>query len=177
MDRTMRLLVGFVGALVTIALAGFVTAWTGVVNVSASEQNELLDRFLGYASGRSLARHAEELTNPFAKDSAAIAEGLFLYRKNCLVCHAAPGLKRADFAAGLNPPAPSLTLKRTQSKSDGQLLWVLSNGIRMTGMPAFSSTLEKNDLWKIVSFVRHLDQLADDELKKLGATRPETKGR
>jgi mono/diheme cytochrome c family protein len=85
------------------------------------------------------------------------------------MCHGAPGVEESEFGQGLNPPAPDLTLPVIQKMSDGELFWIVSNGIRMTGMPAFSPTHKPEEVWKIVSFVRHLPELTDEEQKALGA--------
>jgi mono/diheme cytochrome c family protein len=51
--------------------------------------------------------------------------------------------------------------------SDGQLYWVVSQGVRATGMPAFSPTHSPQEIWQIVSFVRHLPKLSDAEVAEL----------
>ena len=73
---------------------------------------------------------------------------------------------------GLNPPAPNLALSDTQSRTDGQLYWITSHGFRMTGMPGFAPTHEPQDVWKMVSFVRHLPKLTDEERERLRAGLP-----
>jgi mono/diheme cytochrome c family protein len=47
--------------------------------------------------------------------------------------------------------------------SDGELFWVVSHGIRATGMPAFSGARDEKDIWKIVAFARRLPQLTEEE--------------
>ena len=56
---------------------------------------------------------------------------------------------------------------------DGELYWIVSNGIRMTGMPAFSSTHTSDEIWKIVAFVRHMPELTEEEQHVLKAGRDE----
>jgi mono/diheme cytochrome c family protein len=57
--------------------------------------------------------------------------------------------------------------------SDGEMFWVIANGIRMTGMPAFSPTHDENELWHLVAFVRHLDHLTEKEEAQLKEERTE----
>ena len=97
-------------------------------------------------------------------------EGLDHYRENCVVCHGAPGVDAGEIGEGLNPPAPDLTLPRIQARTDGELFWIVGNGIRTTGMPAFSPTHKPEQIWKIVAFVRHLPELSDAELESLRAS-------
>ena len=61
----------------------------------------------------------------------------------------------------------TLTLTKIQKRSDGELFWILQNGIRMTGMPAFGPTHKDEELWKMVAFLRHLPELSDEEQKAL----------
>ena len=84
-----------------------------------------------------------------------------------MLCHGAPGVDASEAGEGLNPPAPDLTLARIQKRTDGELFWILQNGIRMTGMPAFGPTHKDDELWKMVAFLRHLPQLTPEEEKAL----------
>jgi mono/diheme cytochrome c family protein len=68
---------------------------------------------------------------------------------------------------GLNPSAPSLDEPDIQQLSDGQMFWIIQNGVRWSGMPAFGMTCKDDEIWKIVSFVRHLPQLTPEEKGKL----------
>ncbi len=63
---------------------------------------------------------------------------------------------------GLYPPAPDLRADETQRLSDGELLYIIKNGIRFTGMPGWGGDNEDN--WKLVLFIRHLPELSDKEL-------------
>jgi mono/diheme cytochrome c family protein len=66
-----------------------------------------------------------------------------------------------------------LDMDDVQRMSDGQLFWVISNGVRATGMPAFSPTHSPDEIWKIVAFVRHLPKLSDAEVASLKKGREE----
>jgi len=107
--------------------------------------------------------------NPFAGDRAAAVEGLAEFRESCLGCHGARTIAPAEFAAGLNPGAPALDSPDIQAMSDGELFWVVSNGIRATGMPAFSGGNDEKQIWKILAFVRRLPRLTAEETKSLRA--------
>ncbi len=158
---------GVVAAFFLAAIGGFVVAWSGIVNVSAVGDGGLMDRFLAYASSQSIHRHAGTELNPFANDPQALRDGLAHYKENCLACHAASGIDRSEFARGLNPPPPKLTAPSVRDASDGELFWVVSNGIRSTGMPAFAPTHSEEEIWKIVAFVRHLRDLSAEEAEAL----------
>ena len=73
----------------------------------------------------------------------------------------------SEIGEGLNPPAPDLTQPSVQSKTDGELFWIVQNGIRMTGMPAFGPTHKDEELWTLVAFMRHLPELTRAEEAEL----------
>jgi mono/diheme cytochrome c family protein len=166
----MRLFIlGVLSVLVVSLVLGLLLVSSGILSVSALREGGVMDDLLGHVSRRSIAHHAEERANPILDDRTTRAVGLLHYKTNCLPCHGAPGVEGSEFAKGLNPPPPDLTADATQSMSDGELFWVVSNGIRMTGMPAFSPTHDENELWKIVNLVRHLGELTESEATQLAA--------
>ena len=140
----------------------------GMMDMSASAKPGLLEKiFAPWAFTNSMEKRAPDTKNPFANDSSAQVSGMGHYRENCVMCHGAPNVEPAELAAGLNPPVPKLDTDDAQSLTDGQLFWIIKNGIRMTGMPAFGETHSDAEIWHIVTFVRHLPKLTDAEGKTL----------
>ncbi|MFN0149629.1 MAG: c-type cytochrome [bacterium] len=155
---------GFVGVLV-LAL-GIVGAalLTGAFDFSATTTpNALEERLSRFVLNRSIERRAPRTTNPLPSSREVMEEGLSHYRTNCLQCHGAPGVEPFELAKGLNPPPPDLSAPAVQSRSDGELFWIVSHGIKMTGMPGFGPTHSDKEIWAIVGMVRHLPQLTDAE--------------
>ncbi|MEO8189101.1 MAG: cytochrome c [Acidobacteriota bacterium] len=152
--------------LVGLIIAGVVGA--GVYNVAATASPSRLEsRVSQFALNRSVARRAPAAKNPQPAAPETWKVGLVHYRENCVMCHAAPGVDPAELGMGLNPPAPDLTLPRVQARPDGELYWLVANGIRTTGMPAFSPTHKPEQIWQIVAFLRHLPELSAEEQKSL----------
>ncbi len=166
----MRFLLGIVFGLLLAALGAGVVGWTGVYNVAASSPPGKLETKLAtLALNRSVQKRAPVKKNPLSSSPDVLRTGLAHYRENCVVCHGAPGVDASEFGEGLNPPAPDLTLPRVEQRPDGEMYWIVSNGIRMTGMPAFSPTHKEEEIWKILAFVRHLPELTPEEQKELKA--------
>ena len=154
-----------------VLCAGIVLA-AGLVDFSASTPpGRLEERLATFAINRSIERHASKGTNPLARSPAAIAAGLALFRTHCVACHGAPGVDPTEGGASLNPPAPGLTLARVQARSDGELQWIVSNGIRMTGMPAFGASRSDEDIWQLVAALRRLPRLSPEERHMLARER------
>jgi mono/diheme cytochrome c family protein len=124
-----------------------------------------------YALNRSVARHAPKAGNPLAARPEAVAAGLALFRTRCVACHGAPGVDPTEAGASLNPPAPGLTLPRIQARPDGELFWIVSRGIRMTGMPAFGPSQSETEIWQLVAALRQLPRLTEGEHRALAAGR------
>jgi mono/diheme cytochrome c family protein len=173
----MRFLFGVLVGIIGVFVAGYFIAMSGNISVAATNRggiNDKIDSFLNAVSDRSIEKHASKKTNPFAKDPAAAATGLLHYKENCLSCHGAKDIDGEELSKGLNPAPPMLDMKDIQNRSDGELFWIISNGIRATGMPAFSPTRKEDEIWKIVSFVRRLPKLTDEEVAKLKAATEES---
>ena len=129
---------------------------------------------LGAFLGRhvfGVRRHAPKVANPLARSPAAVAAGLVLFRTHCVACHGAPGVDPTEAGASLNPPAPGLTAARVQARSDGELKWIVSNGIRMTGMPAFGASRSEGEVWQLVAALRRLPKLSSEERHMLARER------
>lgn len=95
--------------------------------------------------------------NPFAPTAENVREGQRDFSHYCIACHGLDGQNTGvPFAAAMSPPVPSLASPEVQGFSDGQLKWVIENGIFPSGMPASRGMLNHDEMWRIVLFVRHL---------------------
>jgi mono/diheme cytochrome c family protein len=166
----MKVFGGILFGILIVFGAAFLIAATGSFNVSATASvGKLERRITAFTLERSVARRAPKQKNPFAASPEVLKAGLAHFKENCVMCHGAPGVPESEAGMGLNPAAPDLTLPAIQKMSDGELYWIVGNGIRMTGMPAFSLTHKPDEVWKIVAFVRHLPEISADEQKVLKA--------
>jgi hypothetical protein len=107
-------------------------------------------------SGRRPAYSFEEAS--LLRMPVSTPDGAELYRVNCAMCHASDGhaqtrVAEAFRAAGAVPPV-DLASARVRERSDGQLLWIVANGLG--GMPPFGSLLREDELWRVVRTVRQV---------------------
>jgi mono/diheme cytochrome c family protein len=91
----------------------------------------------------------------------ATAENIHAGRENfshyCFACHGLDGQNTGvPFAEKMSPPVPRLTSPAVQGYTDGQLKWVIDNGIFPSGMPASKGVLNDDEIWQIVVYVRNL---------------------
>jgi mono/diheme cytochrome c family protein len=167
---------GMITMLILVIVVPLLVAALGIVNVSAQGSWGPLDPLLDFASSRSIAFHGKDQTNPYANDPEAIETGMHHYKEMCVVCHSAPGLDKSEIAEGLNPGAPNLASPDSQEMTDGQIFWIIANGVRSTGMPAFEEADDVETRWKIVAFVRHLPHITDAERRFLAPAEEEEGG-
>lgn len=125
---------------------------------------------------RSLAIPAgvSEQRNPIPRSPESLADGRAHYADHCVVCHAADGSGTTEMGQGLWPKAPDMRLPATQALSDGDLFWIIENGIRFTGMPGWGTGTQEgaNASWHLVHFIRHLPDISPAELEGIEALTP-----
>jgi hypothetical protein len=107
---------------------------------------------------------ARSLSNPFANDAAAWRPANPVFQEHCALCHDSDGRGRAKVGQRLYPRAPDMAAAATQELTDGELFYIIRNGVRLTGMPGWSDLLNEEESWRLVSFVRHLPRLTPEEL-------------
>lgn len=95
--------------------------------------------------------------NPIPTTADKIEVGKQAFGFYCVVCHGRDGQSTGvPFAASMSPPIPSLASAEVQRYSDGQLKWIIANGLSPSGMPASRGILSDDDMWTIVVYLRHL---------------------
>ena len=95
--------------------------------------------------------------NPFPATAENIHRGQLNFSNYCMVCHGLDGQKTGvPFAERMLPPVPDLNSADVQRYTDGQLKWIIDNGIAPSGMPASKGILNDEEIWQIVVFLRHL---------------------
>jgi mono/diheme cytochrome c family protein len=108
---------------------------------------------------RSVRQRSEHIAVPSLGARHQVVRGHALYREHCEQCHGGPGVAPKPFALGMTPtPANLAHTAREWPAAD--LFWVVKEGIKMTGMPAWSFRLHDDDLWALVAFMRELPRLS-----------------
>ena len=162
----MRFFAGFATAFVVGALGAFLVIVSGAYNVAAVVPHTELERvILNLTMRYSVLAHAgKELQEAWSEDQ--VREGFKEYDDMCVVCHGAPGKERSNISKGLRPEPPNLA--ETSKRWNGaQLFWIIKNGVKMTGMPAFGPTHQDEQIWNIVGFVRRLSNTSAQEFRDM----------
>lgn len=112
--------------------------------------------------------------NPVALSPTVLKEGLEHFADHCAGCHANDGSGDTQIGKHVYPRVPDLRRKEIQAMSDGELFFVIHNGIRFTAMPAWGNGDRAQDRgsWKLVHAIRHLPQLTREELDHMKSLNP-----
>lgn len=115
--------------------------------------------------------------NPLPASPEHIAAGREHYQHYCTGCHGPDGSGQdTPFGRGLFPKPPDMRAETTQSLTDGEILYIIVNGVRFTGMPAFGTGTEdakgEELAWQLVHFVRQLPKLTPEQVEEIKASSP-----
>ena len=106
---------------------------------------------------RHITVKGKDERNPLPDSAETQRDGREAFGHYCVVCHGLDGQNTGvPFAENLSPPVPSLASRQIQAYSDGQLKWIIENGIAPSGMPASHGILNDDEMWSIVVYLRHL---------------------
>lgn len=159
-------------ALILAALAGLTVVYAGLFNVSALWKDPALVQWvLNETRENSVSSRAVSIEVPDLSDAQQVEDGFRSFREMCAICHTPPEASDSPTAQGLNPEAPDLA-KKAEHMSEAELFWVIKNGIRMTGMPAWGPTHKDPELWSIVAFIKTLPEMSGADYKVMDEYSP-----
>ncbi|MEO8050109.1 MAG: c-type cytochrome [Acidobacteriota bacterium] len=154
----------WVGVSAVVAVLGWALWTVKSHGFSAREKPAAYEIFLARQARRLASEPgATGLKNPVEATLLAVAEARDHFADHCATCHGNRGDGKTQINAGLYPPAPDMRESATQELSDGELFYLIKNGVRFTGMPGWGGSDEDN--WKLVLFIRHLPKLTDKEVE------------
>jgi mono/diheme cytochrome c family protein len=102
---------------------------------------------------------AGKMTNPLPETNEVVSQGQEVFLGSCAQCHGADARGGTGIGRNMYPPAMDLTSAHVQHWSDAELFWIIQNGVRLTGMPAWKSSISDNDTWKLARFIHKLPAL------------------
>jgi len=144
---------------------------------SAREQPTPMERWVAKkARDMAMPADAKSRMNPVSNSPEVIADGRAHWADHCYSCHANDGSGDTPVGKNLYPPAPDMRLPATQQLTDGELFYIIQNGIRLTGMPGWGNGTahDEEDSWKLVHFIRHLPQVTLEEKKAMEKMNPKS---
>ena len=152
-------------AIIGVALvASLAVIYSGLIDVAAVRPHYALTKWvLETTMERSVERRAEKISPP--PEYRATPRTMQHYGEMCELCHGGPGKEPSEIGKGLRPDPPDLP-KVADHLTPSEIFWIVKNGIRMTGMPAFGKSHSDEELWEVVAFVKSLPRLSKEEYRK-----------
>ncbi len=136
-----------------LACGGLLLVLTGC----QARQPGAVERAIARQVKQKITVRGKDDVNPLAGAPEDIAEGQKAFSHYCIVCHGLDGQNTGvPFADRMSPPVPPLTSAEVQDYTDGQLKWIIDNGLYPSGMPASKGILNDDEIWAIVKYIRNL---------------------
>ena len=173
MKAVLKALLLLIAVLVVLTVIVFI--WIGSRGISAKAQPGRVETVLARTMRHlAIPRGARERQNPVPRSAGVIKEGMAHYADHCAACHANDGSGETELGLGLYPKPPDMRLPVTQSLTDGELFYIIENGVRLTGMPAWSTGHADSDTstWHLVHFIRELPGLTNDRVEEMKRLNP-----
>lgn len=165
MKRLLRAL-AWLAFLAIAAIAGVMLVLQGRGVSARPEPSGLEKRAALFMRGWLTPATFKGLPNPVADSEENFIAAREHFADHCASCHANDGSGNTEMGRSLYPKAPDMRLPRTQDLSDGEIFYFIENGIRLTGMPGWSTgTMEgERSSWQLVHFIRRLSKLTPEDL-------------
>ena len=105
----------------------------------------------------AIPRAEKNRNNPFAGDEQALGQGRDEFFSRCATCHGSDGRGATPIGANVSC-VPDLHGPATQGLTDGEIRYIIANGIQLTGMPAMPAIngQEERVSWTLVTYLRSL---------------------
>jgi mono/diheme cytochrome c family protein len=157
---------------IIVVIAGFV--WLCSTGLSARDMPGAMETRLAITLQRlAIPRGARDLSNPMQATPELLVEARRHFADHCASCHGNDGSGATEMGQKLYPRVPDMRLAQTQNLSDGEIYYIIENGVRFTGMPAWGTGgTSDHDTWHLVLFIRHLPKMADEDLKDMKEHNP-----
>jgi mono/diheme cytochrome c family protein len=145
-----KLMLGVIGAVLGALLQGCSADKTP----SQGETN-----LANAAKDVTIPLEAGKMKNPLPETDEVASQGQAVFLGSCAPCHGADARGDTNIGRNMNPPAMDLTSAHVQHWSDAELFWIIQNGVRLTGMPSWKSSISDNDTWKLTRFIHNISRL------------------
>jgi len=170
MIRWKTLLLVFCGLVLVAGVSALLLIRRGF---SARDEPSFPERVLARTvRNLSIPRSEANRANPLQPTPEVLQNARNIFLDRCAICHAHDGSGETTVGKNLYPKPPDLRLSQTQNLSDGQIHYIIANGVRLTGMPAWEAPHQESgeDSWKLVLLIRDLRQPTSKELALQRAT-------
>jgi len=155
-----------------VVIAAF--CWLRATGLNARGNPGAMESRLASALQRwAIPRGFRELNNPMQATPELLVEARRHFADHCASCHGNDGSGTTEMGQKLYPRVPDMRLAQTQNLSDGEIYYIIENGVRFTGMPAWGTGgTTDHDTWHLVLFIRHLPKMTDEDIQDMKEHNP-----
>ena len=171
MRALIRLIVAILVMVGVAAIAAGVMFMSGGISAQP-EPGRLESALAPKLRSMAIPAAARNTPNPVPASAEAVKAGMDHYADHCAICHANDGSGDTEMGRHLYPRVPDMRKPETQDLTDGELFYIIENGVKLTGMPAWGGEHGGDASWKLVDFIRHLPKLTPEELKEMKGLNP-----
>jgi thiosulfate dehydrogenase len=154
-------LLGMAFTVMLFVVGGYLIVRSGGVSLATTAAPLPLEKTVAKLALDASIGTARGSTNPLLVDDTNMLAGAHIYIENCAVCHSVPSHQQTSLAKGMFPAPPQLFEKEGTVTDDpqGVTYWKVTNGIRLSGMPGFGSTLSDTERWQVALLLGQADKL------------------
>ncbi len=152
-----------VSAVVITCVVGLIVIFSGAYNIAATVHHwGITEWVLDTTFDNSVEAHSKGIVAPGnLNDPSTLLLGYNHYKETCVGCHGAPGVEPEEVAKGLYPSPPDLA--DSGDLSPAKVYWIATNGVKMTGMPAFAMDSNDDVRWAIAAFVTKIPSMTAEQ--------------
>jgi mono/diheme cytochrome c family protein len=156
-----RVIIAFIVGLIILPLIGWCYFRFGYAPVATASSPMPFEKPLAHMALNARTRKEAPKTSPLQPSEENYMAGVHIYRENCAICHGLPGQTQSPTSKGMYPNPP-LLFKGHGVTDDppGETYWKVANGIRLTGMPAYSDALSQTQMWQVSLLLANADKLS-----------------
>jgi hypothetical protein len=141
----------------------------GLFDATATTPHGPLVAWATHTAFLNSVRHHARASPPLRFTRDQVTDGFALYQAHCVMCHGGPGVARADWVTGMYPTPPYI-IDAARRFTAPQLYWVVSRGVKLTGMPAWRGVESPAQIWEVVAFLESLPYLSTDGYRRMSGT-------
>ena len=132
---------------------------SGAYDISQLNHHGTLTRWIiNTTTSNSIEKRVKDINKPAGNNAEDLILGFEHYHEMCEGCHGAPGVKPMEMTEGLYPKPPEF-YKSKDMPDEAEAYWIIKNGIKLTGMPAFGPTHDDKKIWAIADFLLNKMQM------------------
>jgi mono/diheme cytochrome c family protein len=159
-----RFLIGFLAGIVLVLLALFCYVRFGFVDPRADiEPGSLEENLAMPALDASVDRRVSAMKNPIQATDDNLLAGMKLYQATCSGCHGDISHRHLAFGDSFYPRAPQF-LEDAPDMPENQNFYIIEHGVRLSGMPAWKTSLKESEIWQLTTFLSNINKLPPNVL-------------